>query len=211
MAYPKNSFQYQDEIGSRGSSEIITFLEKKNIQGIVNIEKDSRYQKLGVDLIITKKVSNHLETRYIEIKTDQHYDTGNYFLEVIGNDVKGTPGGIIYTMSNFIYYYFIDVKELHIIDTEHLKNWIFNNQQTLRYVDVPTVDNNNNFLYNTVGALVSRNILKEILPIWIYELNSGKVIYNPDAKILASFLVIPFKLKIFFTQKKVFGYFVELI
>lgn len=198
MAYPKNSFPYQNLIGSNGSVDIIKFIKsRKNVIHVLNIEKNEKYQKLGTDLMVSKYLEGRFDTKYIEIKTDKHHNTGNYFLEVIGNDYKGTPGGMIYTKADYVFYYFINIKQLHVIDRVSLQKWIINNGQALKYVDVPTVDNYNNFLYNTVGALVSRELLKRTIPIWIYDLNINECIFKPDAKLLASFIFLKILKRIF--------------
>ena len=188
MNHPKNSFQYQNSIASKASSEIYTFLKnRKNVIDVINIERNRNFQCNGVDLICFKKELNTIKAQSIEIKADAHFNTNKYFLEVVGNDSKGVPGGIIYTIADYIFYYFIGIKELHVIERIHLQHWIYNNGKRLNYIDVPTVDKNNNFLYNTTGALVSYELLKNTIPIWIYDVTINKCIFKPDANILASF------------------------
>lgn len=187
MAYPKNSFHYQNKIASQAALEITQFLVNRNkVIDVFNTEENKRFQKYGSDLLCSKHDKDKIVTNSIEIKGDTHSYSPNYFIEVIGNDVKGTPGGMIYTKADYVFYYFINIKELHVIDRVSLQEWIKNNGQALEYRDVRTVDNNNNFLYNTVGALVSRELLKRTIPIWIYDLNSRKLTFKPDPKILGS-------------------------
>ncbi|XTR39316.1 hypothetical protein ACQQ2T_15520 (plasmid) [Paraclostridium tenue] len=190
MNHPKNSFQYQNSIASKASSEIYTFLKnRKNVIDVINIERNRNFQCNGVDLLCFKKELNTIKTQSIEIKADTHSNTNKYFLEVVGNDSTGVPGGIIYTIADYIFYYFIGIKELHVIERIYLQQWIYNNGNNLNYIDVPTVDKNNNFLYNTTGALVSRELLKNTIPIWIYDLNLNILKYKPDVKLLASGLL----------------------
>lgn len=193
MKYPKNSFQYQNSIASKASSEIYTFLKnRKNVIDVINIEKNKKFQCNGVDLLCFKREVSTIKTQSIEIKADTHSNTNKYFLEVVGNDSTGVPGGMIYTRADYIFYYFKGIKELHVIERIPLQKWISNNGKNLNYKNVPTVDRNNNLLYNTIGALVSRELLKSVIPIWIYDLNINKCILKPGANILASFFIVSF-------------------
>lgn len=174
MSYPKNSFPYQNSIASKAATEIDTFLRsRKNIFDVINIEKDKQFQRKGIDLLCFICKSKTLKTKSIEIKADTHTYTNRYFIEVIGNDSKGTPGGMLYTIADYIFYYFINAKELHVIERIPLQKWICNNGKNLNYREVPTVDENNNVLYNTIGTYVSREVFKDTVPIWVYYLNSN--------------------------------------
>lgn len=179
MSYPKNSFQYQNSIASKASIEINNFLKnRKNVLRTINIEQDKQFQGKGIDLLCFICESNTLKTKTIEIKADTHSYTNSYFLEVVGNDSKGLPGGMIYTIADYIFYYFIGIKELHIIERIPLQRWICNNGKNLNYKDIPTVDKNNKFLYNTIGTVVSHEVLKNTVPIWIYDLSLNTLKYK---------------------------------
>ena len=54
----------------------------------------------------------------IEIKGDRKHFTGNFFFETVSNLNKNTKGCMLYTESDYVFYYFIDTCDLYLIPTK---------------------------------------------------------------------------------------------
>ena len=82
---------------------------------VIDVEESPEYQKIDVDLIWKRNADPSIITEQLEIKGDRYYRTGNFFFETISNQSRNTPGCFMYTEADYLFYYFVEVKELHIL------------------------------------------------------------------------------------------------
>lgn len=135
-------------------------------KGVENVEDDPSYRSKDIDLIWTQTDG---KTVFVEIKGDRWHKTGNYFFETVSNKSKGTPGCFLYTEADFIYYYFVNEKELHILPMPETRNWFIENKDRFREKETSTPIGRD--FYITVGRLVPRVVVnKEVKGIKIISL-----------------------------------------
>lgn len=155
----KYSMDEANNVAKKASSEIEAYLQTlSNTVDVINVENDEAYRRKDIDLLWVHKENDSKRITSIEIKGDRWYKTGNYFLETISNKSKGTPGCFMYTEADFIYYYFVTERELHILPMPETKNWFIKNIN--RFVQKETSTPVNGQYYITVGRLVPRRMLQ---------------------------------------------------
>lgn len=152
--------------------------ERPGTTNVINVEDDSIYRERDIDLIW---VSNG-KTRTVEIKGDRYFNTGNYFFETVSNESKGTPGCFLYSEADYLFYYFIEVKELHILALTLVRNWFKLNLQQFTEKRLSTSVNGS--FYNTVGYTVPRWFVKQELPqcVRIFQLQGCLMICEASKK-----------------------------
>lgn len=147
-------------IAKQSAQDIEDFLKScAGTLAIINVEENKKYQKEDVDLILVDDSNTVIRTTKIEIKGDRWHHTGNYFFEVISNKQKGTEGCFLYTQSDYIFYYFVKQKELHILPTAKTREWFLQNKNRFRARECTSLVGEDS--YNTVGYLVPRSIVLE--------------------------------------------------
>ena len=150
-------------VAKKASSDIEIYLRKlKETVDVKNVEDNDVYRRKDIDLLWIHKRNNAYITTAIEIKGDRWHKTGNYFLETISNKSKGTPGCFMYTEADFIYYYFVGQRELHILPMPEARNWFVKNIGRFKEKDTSTPVNGQ--FYTTVGRLVPRRTLQNEVP-----------------------------------------------
>ncbi len=159
-----------DAIGKKGSQDIETYLKKlPETVEVINVEDDVYYRNKDIDLIWKRNIGSQIIGTKIEVKTDRYARSGNYFLETISNESKNTSGCFLYTEADFVYYYFIETKELHILPMPESRDWFILNME--RFKERRTSTPVENGSYCTVGRLVPRYIMqKEVQNIKIVNL-----------------------------------------
>lgn len=172
----KDSYTMDEQlnIAKRASKEITTFLEHLPYSiSVMNVEDDRAYQKRDIDLLWKYEKNGRIVEKRIEVKGDTYHKTGNIFVEVISNVTKKTPGCFMYTEADYIFYYFIDSKELNIIKMDDFRRWWEISESRFRPVYLKTrVRKDEEIYYYTMGKLVKKEIL-------LNELNMKQLII-PD-------------------------------
>lgn len=146
------------KVSSAGAREIEILLrnDPRTID-VKNVEYDKEYQEKDIDLIWKFREKNgQVITRTIEIKADQQHWTKNYFLETYSNWEKRTPGCFMYTEADYLFYYFIDIKELHILSTVKVRDWFKEHIHEFNEKRTYTRNQNGKILYTTVGRTVPK-------------------------------------------------------
>jgi hypothetical protein len=140
-------FGQQKSIGDKGENKIYHFLHDHDL----NVEKISfDYNNPGNgDLLIRGRTKNYV----IEVKTDLYVKPRNFFLETSSNHESGTPGCIEASKSDFLFYYFINERELYIFKTSNLKKWLARNKAVFINKNVK------NKGYTTRGIPVDKRII----------------------------------------------------
>lgn len=150
-------------IANKGTAEIVQVLSRKSeTLAVINVEKDKDFQKIDVDLIWVYKYRGKVHTKFIEIKVDTYAQTGNYFIETVSNEKKQTKGCLLYSKAHYLFYYFIETKELNIIPMEKCRNWILANMN--KFVEKKLKTQVGQDGYTSRGRLVPKKILNQSVP-----------------------------------------------
>ncbi len=159
-----------DAVGKKGTLDIEIYLKKlPETVKVVNVEDETNYRKKDIDLIWNRNIGSQIIETKIEVKTDRYARTGNYFLETISNESKNTLGCFLYTEADLVFYYFIEIKELHILPMPESRDWFILNMK--RFKERRTSTPVENGSYFTVGRLVPRDVMqKEVQNIKIVNL-----------------------------------------
>jgi len=164
--------KHTSDIAQKATEDITAFLfSQKATVAVINVEKDSDYQQKDIDLLWEFQKNGETKKASIEIKADRWHQTGNYFFETISNESKGTPGCFLYTEAKYVFYYYLTVRELHILPMPEVRNWFLININEFeeRKTSTPVGGGKS---YVTVGRLVPRErAQKETLGIRVIRLN----------------------------------------
>lgn len=149
------------EIAKVASIKVEDFLRKiPETIDVINVEDDKYFQKKDIDLLWIYKGKNSAQMLKIEIKGDRYSHTGNYFIETISNQGKNTPGCFLYTEADYIFYYFVDSRELNLLPMPYTREWFLSNKD--RFVEKKlTTSIGNNVAYSSTGLLVPKQILNK--------------------------------------------------
>ena len=108
--------------------------------------------------------------RFLEVKGDRYFGTGNYFFETVSNKAKQTPGCFLYTDCDYLFYYFMEEQELHIFTMPEIRNWFLKNQNRFKISETSTPVQGGAH-YITVGRLVPRHLLQEEMDPYVKRVN----------------------------------------
>ena len=131
--------------------ELMTFLERS--ARIHDVQDDPRFQHRGVDLLwdVPGQESGD-RVLGVEVKGDRHGRRGNYFLELISNVEKDTPGCFLYSTADLVLYAFVREREVHQLPLPALREWFL--PQAKRFPTAQARTRAGMAHYTTVGALV---------------------------------------------------------
>jgi hypothetical protein len=161
-------------IASIATKEITQFLNSlTQTINVENVENVPEYQKKDIDILWSYDSQNPI-IKTIEIKADTYHNTGNYFIETVSNTQKKTLGCFMYTEADYIYYYFVNEKILHILPMPEMRYWFIENEKRFPLKSTGTRVGNN--AYFSEGRTVPRYIPQR-------ELESGIEIIDLKSKI----------------------------
>ena len=124
-----------------------------------NVENDPHYRTKDIDILWEVLLEDgSTKTVSIEVKGDRWYKTGNYFFETISNEGKETPGCFLYTEADYVYYYFVTERELHILPMPATREWFIERLESFKERKTSTPLSSGG-AYLTVGRLVPRQLL----------------------------------------------------
>jgi len=134
-------------------------LEDARGSQVHDVQEDPRFQHRGVDLLWERTDG---EVLGVEVKGDrQGGRRGTYFLELLSNAEKETPGCFLYSTADLLAYAFLDRRELHLLPLPALRAWFLprSSEFPLRHAQTRI----GAARYTTVGATVpARRILGEL-------------------------------------------------
>ena len=150
-----HGFKDKLKLADKACIEVTKCLESIGYK-VINVEGDKEYQKKDIDILIEKsgiKLSG-------EIKGDSYYPR-NFYIEEISNVGKNTPGCLLYTESDYIFYYYIKYKELYIINTKEFQEWYSENKDSgkLKEISSKVVTPVGGGYYESYGRTLNINIL----------------------------------------------------
>jgi hypothetical protein len=114
-----------------------------------DVSRDPRFQHRGVDLLWEHADGTVLG---VEVKGDRQPRRTNYFLELISNLERDTPGCFLYSRADLMAYVFLAQRELHLLPLPRVRDWFLPRarEYTLRHTSTRT----GAIRYTTVGAVV---------------------------------------------------------
>lgn len=153
MAKKQYNFNEVNNVAKVGAAQLERWLLAQNqtIQ-VKNVEEDSTYQAIDVDLLwFTKKKA---EGYKVEIKVDRLYKTGNFFFETYSNLERQTPGCFMYTEADLVFYYYLEPQHLFILPMPSTRDWFIEHRKSFNVRDTSTPVGDS--YYTTQGCLVPR-------------------------------------------------------
>jgi len=140
-----------------GTAHIVNYLKSRtDYVDCENVEGIKEYQLKDIDLIWHR---DNWKTYSVEIKVDNYHHTGNYFFETISNVGKKTPGCFMYSEADFLFYYFLKERELHVMPLKKVREWFIDNQDDFAIAKTSTSVNGSK--YYTQGCLVRRQRVQD--------------------------------------------------
>ena len=123
-----------------------------------DVQDDPRFRHRGVDLLWERPGA---EVLGVEVKGDRQGRRGTYFLELISNAERDTPGCFLYSRADLLAYVFLDRRELHLLPLPAVREWFLarSTEFPLRHAQTRI----GKARYTTVGAAVpARRVLEEV-------------------------------------------------
>ncbi|WP_292877660.1 hypothetical protein [Nostoc sp. NMS1] len=90
--------------------------------------------------------------RFNEIKGDRWNKTRNLFFETHSNLERGTPGCFMYTEADWLFYYFVNTRQLYRLPMPKTREWFLITMR--RFRERTTTTPVGSSYYTTVGRLV---------------------------------------------------------
>ncbi|MGZ6029734.1 MAG: hypothetical protein ACXWK5_09980 [Myxococcaceae bacterium] len=134
-----------------------------------DVQEDPRFQHRGVDLLWEHAGGQVLG---VEVKGDRQGRRGTYFLELVSNAEKDTPGCFLYSRADLLAYVFLDRRELHLLPLPAVRDWFLARASEFPLRQAQT--RVSGVRYTTVGASVpARRVLAEVNGARRLELRRG--------------------------------------
>lgn len=137
------------QVAKQAAADIETWLwAKPETISVTNVENNPDYQRTDIDLIWT--IYNR--DIWVEIKGDRWNKTRNFFFETHSNLEKGTPGCFMYTQADWLFYYFVNPRQLYRLPMPKTREWFLITMQRFKERATKTLVGDSH--YTTVGRLV---------------------------------------------------------
>lgn len=146
------SYSMRGVMGAADRAVAITraFLMAEDPAGrIHDVQEDPRFQHRGVDLLWERADGTILG---VEVKGDRRPRAVTYFLELVSNLEKDTPGCFLYSTADLLVYVFLSCRELHHVPLTAARDWFM--PRAKQYPLKSTSTRTGAAKYTTVGAIV---------------------------------------------------------
>lgn len=125
---------------------------------------DEEQRERDIDFHWLRLLDNKIEELKVEVKFDtQGHATGNFAFETVSNELKSTPGCILRSEADLLFYYFTESKELWVMDMKEVRSWFLSEMASVknrfRSFETYTVVGSN--VYSSYGRLVPLADLKD--------------------------------------------------
>lgn len=163
------TYSFEDKNNATKNTELLIkrWYEDNNWL-VLDVSNMKGYQEKDIDLIAYyDTVESQVK---LEIKSDS-YDSPNYFAETISNTTKNTLGCWMKTEADLLMYYFEKDKEVHVIPVKQAQQYIIDNYDNLKTIQVGTKNKHGRTLYHTEGKLVNKKKLQKAIGIEVYDLS----------------------------------------
>ncbi|GAB3534054.1 hypothetical protein GCM10027443_20590 [Pontibacter brevis] len=171
----KYSIEGATQVADKAAADIEALLRRQpDTVEVINVERDPTYREKDIDLLWRRKLDDgSIKTIRIEVKGDRWYKTGKYFFETCSNEGKGTPGCFLYTEADYVYYYFVEERELHVLPMPATRDWFKQRMADFREKKTSTPVGSGKH-YVTVGRLVPRYLVAaEVAGVKVLKLRSA--------------------------------------
>lgn len=126
---------FNEDIKTAKNGEDIThlyLLDSKQTKAVMDVRDDKYFQSLDIDFL-QQDIDNNINK--IEVKTDtMAHRTGNFAYEHTSNKKYKTIGCFEKTQSDYIFYYVQGTKDMYVLDTKKLQNYVHTNAKILKEV-----------------------------------------------------------------------------
>lgn len=145
------TFNEANERGKRGEATVKNFLQQRGWL-VIDTSDHQSFQVLGIDLVVSKGS----RVRTVDVKTDS-YDSGNFFIEIVSNDTKGTEGCIYKDKVDDWLYYYSATDSLKVFSPKDMLEYISElGESSFRRVKAASYIGSN-IAYHSEGLLVPNN------------------------------------------------------
>lgn len=146
--------------GKNAEEIVAAWIVKQGWGAVKDVRKDKEYQAKDIDYIVSDEESD----TPIDVKSDKYYETNNYFIETMSNIELNKIGWGYSSLADFIFIYYPDGDELHVINMFALRPWLIRNAGKCKEKTNATKSKwNNKVLYHSQGILVNRQkLMREI-------------------------------------------------
>lgn len=161
------SFITDKMVGKTGEAIIIKLIEDIYELDVEDVSEDSEWQKVDVDLLVK-------DGEYqVEVKTDTS-TTPNIFFETVSNRKRKTPGCMLITTADILYYVHKGHGLIFSIPVDEYRDWVMSNE--FREVSVRTS--------NAVGLLIPIKALLESVRVITMTMNYEQITVEQAMKII---------------------------
>lgn len=120
--------------------------------GISDASNNPVVQKLGIDLLWLIRVATCTCAITVEVKTDRHFQTGNFFFETVSNVAKQSPGAFLASTAELCFYVFPKIETIHCIPLFDAREWFLANLE--QFPEKAVSSNHAGRIWHTKGKLV---------------------------------------------------------
>lgn len=167
MLVKVHNFRESLKVGEVGEERILDYLQKSaTVDKILDVRDNKMYQNIDVDLVVKMKTGDELK---IEIKTDT-YRSGNIYYETMSAVETGSIGGFEKTEADYLFYYFINLSTLYILDMNEYREWFRSKKEMfdfLGYQKKPKNARYNGSTYTSIGYAFPVTTLENEEPNWM--------------------------------------------
>ena len=125
---------------------------------------DEEQREQDIDFHWLRLLDNKIEELKVEVKFDtQGHATGNFAFETVSNELKSTPGCILRSEADLLFYYFTESKELWVMDMKEVRSWFLSEMASVknRFRSFETYTVVGSGVYSSYGRLVPLADLKD--------------------------------------------------
>lgn len=152
-------FAQKQTVEAQGEAYLLPLLQARFVK-VQRVDSNIITQKCFGDWVGLCADGTH---RTIELKTEEK-TTGNLFIETWSNYTKSILGWGRTLKADELWYFFLDTKELYLLDWNACQSWLFK-YETLQKYDIREVRQGKTLQHNdTYGYLVSVRLLMRHLP-----------------------------------------------
>lgn len=143
--------------GDIGEDIIEKFLDKnETLDKIVSVRDNKIFRDMDVDYVSYRK-SGLIDL--VEVKTD-YYKSPNIFYEVKSCVETNSLGCMEKTKADYLFYFFIETRELYILDMKKMREWVRLNSDKFRFINDIKNKRYDNSIYHSSGYLIKKKFLE---------------------------------------------------
>lgn len=162
-----HEFQKSLKVGERGEEHILEYLRRSDaVTNIIDVRGSKTYQEVDIDFLTTLRDGKEYG---VEVKTDT-YLSGNIYYETISSLESDSIGCFEKTKADFLFYYFLNAKQLYIFSMPEYRAWFQQKQPYFDYVGYqkrPINKGRGKSTYTSVGYAFPVSLLEDENPRWM--------------------------------------------